>query len=130
MPGCSAAARRGARRRAIAARRGFPLRFDVRITAPSTFRVENNTTRLVSRADLTLRGTYDRPQLFGRAEIERGEVFFEGKRYTVTRGAIDFSNPTRIEPFFDIEAETRAQVPGQIRVVFRISGTPTASCST
>ncbi len=103
----------------------FPLRFDVRITAPSTFRVENNTTRLVSRADLTLRGTYDRPQLFGRAEIERGEVFFEGKRYTVTRGAIDFSNPTRIEPFFDIEAETRAQVPGQIyRVVFRVSGTP------
>ncbi len=104
---------------------GFPLRFDVRITAPSTFRVENNTTRLVSRADLTLRGTYDRPQLFGRADIERGEVFFEGKRYTVTRGAIDFSNPTRIEPFFDIEAETRAQVPGQIyRVVFRVSGTP------
>lgn len=103
----------------------FPLRFDVRITAPSTFRVENNATRLVSRADLTLRGTYDRPQLFGRAEIERGEVFFEGKRYTVTRGAIDFSNPTRIEPFFDIEAETRAQVPGQIyRVVFRVSGTP------
>jgi hypothetical protein len=104
---------------------GFPLRFDVRISAPSTFRVENNTTRLVSRADLTLRGTYDRPQLFGRAEIERGEVFFEGKRYTVTRGAIDFSNPTRIEPFFDVEAETRAQVPGQIyRVVFRVSGTP------
>lgn len=104
---------------------GFPLRFDVRITAPSTFRVVNNATRLVSRADFTLRGTYDRPQLLGRAEIERGEVFFEGKRYTVTRGTIDFSNPTRIEPFFDIEAETRAQVPGQIyRVVFRVSGTP------
>lgn len=104
---------------------GLPLRFDIRITAPSTFRIENNATRLVSRADFTLRGTYDRPQLFGRAEIERGEVFFEGKRYTVTRGAIDFSNPTRIEPFFDIEAETRAQVPGQIyRVVFRVAGTP------
>jgi hypothetical protein len=104
---------------------GYPLQFDLRIAAPSTFRIANNTTRLVSRADLTLRGTYDRPQLFGRAEIERGEVFFEGKRYTVTRGSVDFSNPTRIEPFFDIEAETRAQVPGQVyRVVFRVSGTP------
>lgn len=103
----------------------YPLRFDLRVEAPSTLRIENNTTRLVSSADLTLRGTYDRPQLFGRAEVERGEVFFEGKRYNVRRGVIDFSNPTRIEPFFDIEAETRAQVPGQIYIVtFRVSGTP------
>ena len=104
---------------------GYPLRFDLRVAAPSTLRIENNTARLVSSADLTLRGTYDRPQLFGRAEVERGEVFFEGKRYNVRRGVIDFSNPTRIEPFFDIEAETRAQVPGQIYIVtFRVSGTP------
>jgi hypothetical protein len=104
---------------------GYPLRFDLRVEAPSTLRIENNTARLVSSAEFTLRGTYDRPQLFGRAEIERGEVFFEGKRYNVRRGVVDFSNPTRIEPFFDIEAETRAQVPGQIYIVtFRVSGTP------
>ncbi|BCS35199.1 hypothetical protein TBR22_A44260 [Luteitalea sp. TBR-22] len=108
-----------------AAESSYPLKFDLRVEAPSTLRIENNTARLVSSADLTLRGTYDRPQLFGRAEVERGEVFFEGKRYNVRRGVIDFSNPTRIEPFFDIEAETRAQVPGQIyNVTFRVSGTP------
>lgn len=110
---------------AAASAPGYPLRYDLRVEAPSTLRIENNTARLVSSADLTLRGTYDRPQLFGRAEVERGEVFFEGKRYNVRRGVIDFSNPTRIEPFFDIEAETRAQVPGQIyNVTFRVSGTP------
>ncbi len=104
---------------------GYPLRFDIRVEAPSTLRIANNAARLVSSAEFTLRGTYDRPQLFGRAEIERGEVFFEGKRYNVRRGVVDFSNPTRIEPFFDIEAETRAQVPGQIyNVTFRVSGTP------
>ncbi|MBA2355568.1 MAG: translocation/assembly module TamB domain-containing protein, partial [Acidobacteria bacterium] len=103
----------------------YPLRFDIRVTAESTLRIANGSARLVSSADLTLRGTYDRPQLFGRAEIERGEVFFEGQRYRVRRGVVDFSNPTRIEPFFDIEAETRAQVPGQIYIVtFRVSGTP------
>ena len=37
---------------------------------------------------------------------------FEGRRYRITRGAIDFTNPTRIEPFFDIEAETNVRVPG------------------
>ena len=102
----------------------LPLRFDVRIIAPSTLRIENNTARIVSSADLQLRGTYDRPLLFGRADIERGEVVFEGNRYLVTRGTIDFANPTRIEPFFDIEAETRVRVPGQIyRVTFRATGT-------
>jgi hypothetical protein len=102
----------------------FPLRFDVRIDAPSALRIENSTARLVSSADLTLRGTYDKPLLFGRAEINRGEVFFEGNRYIVTRGTIDFSNPTRIDPFFDIEAETRARVPGETyRVTFRVTGT-------
>ena len=84
-----------------------------RCVVPSTLRVENNLARLVASADLQLRGTYDRPLLFGRAEVDRGEVTFEGRRYLVTRGAIDFTNPTRIEPFFDIEAETRVRVPGQ-----------------
>jgi hypothetical protein len=103
----------------------IPVRFDLRIVAPSTLRVESRAARLVSDADLVLRGTYDQPQLFGRIEIERGEVFFEGLRYQVTRGTVDFVNPARIEPFLDIEAETRARVPGQVyRVVARASGTP------
>jgi len=51
-------------------------------------------------------------------------VRLEGNRYDVTRGSIDFSNPTRIEPFFDVEAETRVRTPGQVyRVVLRASGT-------
>jgi autotransporter translocation and assembly factor TamB len=79
----------------------------------------------VLSADLVLGGTYDRPTLFGRAEIDRGEVLFEARRYFVTRGSVDFSNPTRIEPFFDVEAETRVRVPGQTyRVILRAAGTP------
>ena len=96
-----------------AAPSSFPLRFDVRLIAPSTLRIDNNLARIVSSADLALRGTYDKPVVFGRAEIERGEVTFEGKRYVVTHGTIDFSNPNQIEPFFDVEAETRVRVPGQ-----------------
>ncbi len=101
-----------------------PLRLDIRIVAPRTLRIENNTARIVSSADLALRGTYDRPLLFGRADIERGEVLFEGNRYFVTRGSIDFANPAEIEPFFDIEAETRVRVPGETyRVLFHVTGT-------
>jgi len=102
----------------------LPVRFDVQIVAPGTMRIENNAARIVASADLTLRGTYDRPLLFGRADIERGEILFEGNRYLVTRGSIDFANPTKIEPFFDVEAETRIRVPGQTyRVLFHAAGT-------
>jgi translocation-and-assembly-module (TAM) inner membrane subunit TamB-like protein len=101
-----------------------PLRFDVEVRIPSTLRVENNVARLVASADLQLRGTYDRPLLFGRAEVDRGEVIFQDRRYLVTRGNIDFTNPTRIEPFLDLEAETRVRVPGQTyQVTVRALGT-------
>jgi len=69
-------------------------------------------------------GSYDKPMLFGHAEVDRGELLFEGRRYKVTRGTIDFTNPTRIDPFFDIEAETSVRVPYQTyRVTVRAAGT-------
>jgi autotransporter translocation and assembly factor TamB len=108
----------------------YPLRFDVQIDAPSALRVENNLARMVASADLQLRGTYDRPLLFGSAQIERGDVIFEGNRYLVTRGTIGFANPARIEPYFDIEAETRVRVAGAgqsiaYRVTLGFTGTAT-----
>jgi translocation and assembly module TamB len=102
----------------------FPLKFDVQLLVPSTLRVENNLARLVANADLTLRGTYDRPVVIGHADVERGEVTFEGRRYRITRGAADFTNPSRVEPFFDVEAETNVRVPGQTyRVTVAFAGT-------
>jgi translocation and assembly module TamB len=114
---------------AIGAATTIPLRYDVRVLAPSSLRIENNQAQIVASTDLNLRGTFDRPLLFGRAEIERGDVRFEGRRYQVTRGqvtrgSLDFTNPTRIQPFFDIEAETRVRVPRQTyRVTLRMTGT-------
>ena len=102
----------------------LPLRYDVRIVAPSTLEIRNNAARLFASADLQLSGTFDRPLLLGRADVNRGEFAFEGRRYQITRGTIDFNNPTRIEPFFDIETETRVRVPGQTyRVIARATGT-------
>ena len=101
-----------------------PLKFDLQILVPATLRVENNLARMVASADLNLRGTYDRPVIVGHADIDRGEVTFEGRRYRVTRGVIDFTNPSKIEPFFDIEAETNVRVSGQTyRVTVGAAGT-------
>jgi hypothetical protein len=118
MPGLiELASGRGASGGGSSSAPSMPLRFDVRIQAPSSLRVESNLAHLVSSADLVLRGTYDHPLLFGRAEVERGEVLFDGKRYLVRHGTIDFTNPAKIEPYVDIEAETLIRVPSQTYVV-------------
>ena len=56
----------------------------------------------------------------GRAEIERGRLYFQGRTYVIQRGALDFVNPQRLDPLFDIEAETRIR---SYRVTLRVSGT-------
>jgi TamB, inner membrane protein subunit of TAM complex len=118
---------------AVSETAALPVRYDVHVLAPGTLRLENNLARIVSRADLTLNGTYDHPVLFGRADIERGEILFEGNRYRITRGTIDFLNPSRIQPFFDLEAEGRIRstspslgsgmsATDAYRVTFAVSG--------
>jgi translocation and assembly module TamB len=101
----------------------LPVRLDIRVNAPSTLQVQNRTLRLVANADLQVRGTIERPVLLGSAEIVRGEALYEGKRFLITRGTVDFNNPARIEPFLDIEAETRIRVPQETyRVTLRVTG--------
>jgi hypothetical protein len=102
----------------------IPIRLDVQVVIPSTLRVNNNMFNLIASADLQLRGTHDRPLLFGRADVDSGIVLLEGRRYQVTKGAIEFTNPNRIEPFVDVEAQTRVRVPGQTyQVTIRGTGT-------
>jgi translocation and assembly module TamB len=96
-----------------AAETGIPLTYEIQVLAPQTLRIDNSLAHIVASGDLTLRGTYDHPTLTGGIDINRAEVTFQGNRYVVTRGTVEFTNPTTMTPYFDIEAETRVRVPGQ-----------------
>ncbi len=99
---------------------GGGLRYDVKIRAPGTLALDNNLADLVARAELQLQGTSDTPVLLGRAEIDRGRVYFLGNTYVIRRGTIDFTNPQQIDPLFDIEAEARVR---SYRVSLKMNGT-------
>ncbi|MBI3932607.1 MAG: translocation/assembly module TamB domain-containing protein [Acidobacteria bacterium] len=96
------------------------LHYGVKLRVPGTLRIDNNLATLQARADLTLQGTYDSPAVLGRAQIERGRIYFQGNTYVIRRGTIDFANPQRIDPLFDIEAETRLR---SYRVTLKVNGT-------
>jgi autotransporter translocation and assembly factor TamB len=97
-------------------------RYDLKIRAPGTLRVDNNLAALQAGAELKLQGSSGAPVLLGRAQVERGRVYFQGRTYVIRRGTIDFTNPQRTEPLFDIEAETRVR---SYRVTLRVNGTLT-----
>src|SRR5262249_19250863 len=86
------------------------MRLDVRVASASTFELETSLTRNIEAdTDLRLRGTAARPVLQGNITINQGEAQIFGNKYTINRGDIRFFNPAKIEPHFDIDAETRAR---------------------
>ncbi|HUG53093.1 MAG TPA: translocation/assembly module TamB domain-containing protein [Vicinamibacteria bacterium] len=99
---------------------GGGVRYDVKVLAPGTLRIDNNLTTLQARAELTLQGTYETPVVLGRAEIDRGRVYFQGNTYVIRRGTIDFTDPRRLDPLFDVEAETRVR---SYNVTLKVNGT-------
>jgi translocation and assembly module TamB len=99
---------------------GESLSLDLKVHAPGTLRIDNNLANLQARADLTLQGTAFEPVVVGRAEVDRGRLYFQGQTYVIRRGVIDFTNPRKIDPIFDIEAETRIR---SYRVSLKVNGT-------
>jgi outer membrane protein assembly complex protein YaeT len=85
------------------------MTLDVRITTSEDVVVDNNYAQLGLAADLRLRGTVSQPVLAGRAEArEGGRIFLGGNVYQIEgTGAVDFSNPSRIEPDLNITALAR-----------------------
>jgi hypothetical protein len=102
-----------------------PLKLDVSVNAPGTLQIETREAQVTATANLAFRGTADNPSLTGRITIDRGTVFFYGNRYTFGPSSIEFSNPQRVEPFFDVDLETRPHVAGETYdVTIRVTGTP------
>lgn len=106
------------------------LKFDVHITTAPELEVQTSGGfKVTGDADLRVRGTASRPVLLGRIDITQGEVKFNNTNYQLDRGDITFTNPTVIEPIFNIDATTRVRdyditlgfhgTPDHMRKVFR-----------
>jgi translocation and assembly module TamB len=81
--------------------------------------IQNQLAEVEARVDVDLNGTVDEPSITGHIEASGGTLLFQGNRYTVTRGNIDFVDPLRIEPVLDIEAESQVR---DYRVILSITG--------
>lgn len=82
----------------------------ISISAPGTLAVRNNIADVTGSATIDLTGTLANPAVLGEVVIdEGGRVRFQDVNYRVVRGTILFTNPFRIDPYFDVTAEGRLQ---------------------
>jgi hypothetical protein len=99
-----------------------PVTLDVRLVAPpETIEVRTNVARFKASGELFARGTWAHPLLFGEIRAEEGgRLTLQGQRYDLVSGRILFSNPIRIDPFFEMEARGTIS---KYQVTFGLTGT-------
>jgi translocation and assembly module TamB len=84
--------------------------------------MRNNVARLKLSGELFVRGTWGHPLLFGEVTAdEGGRLTLQGQRYEIQSAKILFSNPLRIEPFFELQARGTVS---RYQITFGLTGTP------
>jgi translocation and assembly module TamB len=90
------------------------LSVDLRVVQNEPMRVENNLIDAEMSIDdskdaFRLIGTDQRFGVLGRMSIRRGTVRLRNTAFAIRQGEITFDNATRVEPSFDVHAETEVR---------------------
>ncbi|HET7712293.1 MAG TPA: translocation/assembly module TamB domain-containing protein, partial [Thermoanaerobaculia bacterium] len=103
---------------------------DLQIRSDDTLAVQNNIADVSGSADLQVTGTLGNPVILGTVTLnEGGTVRFQNIDYRLVRGTINFQNPFRIDPYFDVTVEGRVSgtfsemESGPIDVTVNLTGT-------
>lgn len=95
------------------------LQFDIEASSTPDARVEWTGARFESEASLRVRGTWEHPILLGHVRLLSGAMTLRGNRYRVLRGDLNFSNPFRLNPDIDVEAQTTVR---QYEITLNVTG--------
>jgi translocation and assembly module TamB len=87
---------------------GFQQNLHLAIAVQSTSQLNlvSKGLSLQGSANLRVTGTADNPVILGRATITSGDLIFNGNRYLLQSGSIEFVNPVETEPVVNLTAST------------------------
>jgi translocation and assembly module TamB len=102
--------------------RGFAnnLRLNIAVRSAQSVTLVSRTLSVSGAANLRLTGTAAEPVVLGRANLSGGDLVFQGNRYILSGGVIDFVNPSRTEPNVNLSLTTTIE---QYKIGMRIEGT-------
>ncbi len=93
---------------------------NIQIHGKENIWINNNTAKLPLEADVILKGTINRPIIVGKVEAIDGEIYFRKNRFKVISGRVDFTDPEKINPVFDIHASSKVR---KYQIDLNITGT-------
>ncbi|MDZ7261910.1 MAG: translocation/assembly module TamB domain-containing protein, partial [candidate division KSB1 bacterium] len=82
-------------------------RVDVIFQTGDNLWVDNNIARIKMNANLSLIGTLEQPNLTGRIVALEGYVLYLDRKFKLSRGILDFTDPNKINPQIDLVAESQ-----------------------
>ncbi len=71
--------------------------------------IDNNIAETTAKMDMILRGTISKPVLLGKLNTDKGLVYFRNNEFRVLKARVDFIDPEKTMPYFDILAETKVK---------------------
>lgn len=71
--------------------------------------IDNNIAETKAKIDMIVRGTIGRPVLLGKLNADKGTVYFRNNEFRVLKARVDFIDPEKTIPYFDIIAETKVK---------------------
>ena len=85
------------------------LEFDITAQTSPGARMEWTGGQIDVEGSQRLRGTWDHPVLLGNVHVLAGTVNFQGTKYEISRGDLNFANPFLLNPVLNVEATTTVQ---------------------
>jgi len=95
------------------------IKLNVSLNSASDMAVANSQLSIQGSANLMVRGTAAEPVILGRTDITDGELFFNGQRYKVESGVIQFVNPVQTEAVVNLHVTTTVN---QFDITLNIAG--------
>lgn len=82
------------------------LNLDVALTSGGGVQLVSRTMSLDAVANMRLAGTASQPVILGRVNLNGGDLIFQGNRYVIQGGTIDFVNATQTQPVVNVAVNT------------------------
>jgi len=101
--------------------RGFAgnLQLNVSLRSSQSVNPVSRTLSVSGAANLRVTGTAAQPVILGRISLTGGDLIFQGNRYLLQGGVIDFVNPSRTEPNVNVSVTATIQ---QYNIGLRFEG--------
>ncbi len=99
------------------------LRLDLHVIAEEGFWIDNNVAQVNTGFDLSFRGTAAEPIVSGQVRVQKGAIFYLGKKFDLEEATLVFPDTYPPNPFINAQATT---VISSIKVYLLAQGTMAA----